>query len=243
MSDLAEVLNWRSPELSACLTRGLGTFGVPEPMTLDEWAAKHFYLSKESSYVEQAWEAWPFQRAIMACISNNDIREVDFMKSARVGYTKMLLAAIAYFIEHKRRNQALWQPTDGDSDEFVKTELETMLRDVKVMRKAFPSHMSRNKDNTLLQKKFLGCLLHTRCRLLGCLAFGRCRGLGAARLAGLFLLQALVHHRRAGLGLRHPDDEVTQHRIVEPECRLDLGQALLVALDVHQHVVRLACGE
>ncbi|WP_257620092.1 phage terminase large subunit family protein [Janthinobacterium sp. NKUCC08_JDC] len=162
MSDLAEVLNWRSPELSACLTRGLGTFGVPEPMTLDEWAAKHFYLSKESSYVEQAWEAWPFQRAIMACISNNDIREVDFMKSARVGYTKMLLAAIAYFIEHKRRNQALWQPTDGDSDEFVKTELETMLRDVKVMRKAFPSHMSRNKDNTLLQKKFLGCLLHTR---------------------------------------------------------------------------------
>ena len=129
MSDLAEVLNWRSPELSACLTRGLGTFGVPEPMTLDEWAGKHFYLSKESSYVEQAWEAWPFQRAIMACISNNDIREVDFMKSARVGYTKMLLAAIAYFIEHKRRNQALWQPTDGDSDEFVKTELETMLRD------------------------------------------------------------------------------------------------------------------
>ncbi|MEG2961903.1 MAG: phage terminase large subunit family protein, partial [Janthinobacterium sp.] len=162
MSDLAEVLNWRSPELSACLTRGLSTFGVPEPMTLDEWAGKHFYLSKESSYVEQAWEAWPFQRAIMACISNNDIAEVDFMKSARVGYTKMLLAAIAYFIEHKRRNQALWQPTDGDSDEFVKTELEPMLRDVKVMRKAFPAHMSRHKDNTLQQKKFLGCMLHTR---------------------------------------------------------------------------------
>ena len=162
MSDLAEVLNWSSPELSACLTRGLGTFGVPEPMTLDEWASKHFYLSKESSYVEQAWEAWPFQRAIMACISNDDIAEVDFMKSARVGYTKMLLAAIAYFIEHKRRNQALWQPTDGDSDEFVKTELEPMLRDVKAMRKAFPAHMSRHKDNTLQQKKFLGCMLHTR---------------------------------------------------------------------------------
>lgn len=162
MSDLAEVLNWQSPELSTCLTRGLSTFGVPEPMTLDEWAGKHFYLSKESSYVEQAWEAWPFQRAIMACISNDDIGEVDFMKSARVGYTKMLLAAIAYFIEHKRRNQALWQPTDGDSDEFVKTELEPMLRDVKAMRKAFPAHMSRHKDNTLQQKKFLGCMLHTR---------------------------------------------------------------------------------
>lgn len=162
MSDMSEVLGWKSAAVGACLGRGLSTFGVPDPVTLDEWAGKNFYLSKESSYVEQAWEAWPFQRAIMACISNDDIYEVDFMKSARVGYTKMLLAAIGYFIEHKRRNQALWQPTDGDSDEFVKTELEPMLRDVKVMRKAFPAHMSRHKDNTLQQKKFLGCMLHTR---------------------------------------------------------------------------------
>ena len=162
MSDLSDVLGWDSDQVATALARGLSTFGVPEPVTLDQWASQHFYLSKESSYVEQAWEAWPFQRAIMACISNDDIREVNFKKSARVGYTKMLLAAVAYFIEHKRRNQALWQPTDGDSDEFVKTELEPMLRDVKVMRKAFPAHLSRHKDNTLQQKKFLGCILHTR---------------------------------------------------------------------------------
>jgi phage terminase large subunit GpA-like protein len=157
-----EVVNWRSPELASTLARGLGTFGVPEPMTLEEWSREHFYLSKESSYVEQDWRPWPFQRAIMACISNDDIRFIDFMKSARVGYTKILLAAIGYFAEHKRRNQALWQPTDGDNDEFVKTELDTMLRDVKVMAKAMPAHMARHKDNTLAQKKFLGCLLHTR---------------------------------------------------------------------------------
>lgn len=162
MSDMSVIMGWNSPTVAGCLTRGLGAFGVPEPMTLDQWAAQNFYLSKESSYIEQSWDAWPFQRAIMACISNDDIGEVNFMKSARVGYTKMLLAAIGYFIEHKRRNQALWQPTDGDSDEFVKTELEPMLRDVKVMRKAFPAHMSRHKDNTLQQKKFMGCMLHTR---------------------------------------------------------------------------------
>lgn len=162
MSNMYEVVHWKSPELAKTLTRGLGTFGVPPPMTLEEWAREHFYLSKESSYVEQNWVPWPFQRAILACIGNDDIREVDFKKSARVGYTKMLLAAVGYFAEHKRRNQALWQPTDGDSDEFVKTELDTMLRDVKVMRKAMPAHISRHKDNTLAQKKFLGCLLHTR---------------------------------------------------------------------------------
>ncbi|SAI58954.1 Bacteriophage tail assembly protein [Bordetella ansorpii] len=144
------------------LAKGLSSFAVPEPMTLAEWAAKNFYLSAESSYVEQRWEAWPFQRAIMACISNDDIREVDLKKSARVGYTKIILAAVGYFAEHKRRNQALWQPTDDDRDEFVKTELDPMLRDVAVMRKVFPSYLARHKDNTLLQKKFLGSLLHLR---------------------------------------------------------------------------------
>ncbi|UGQ49262.1 phage terminase large subunit family protein [Massilia endophytica] len=157
-----EVLGWESPEFGATVQRGLGAFGVPEPLSLEQWARQHFYLSKESSYVEGAWTPWPFQRAIMACISNDDIRFIDFMKSARVGYTKILLAAIGYFAEHKRRNQALWQPTDGDNDEFVKTELDPMLRDVGVMARAMPAHLARHKDNTLAQKKFLGCLLHTR---------------------------------------------------------------------------------
>jgi terminase, large subunit len=162
MSNMCEVLGWESPEVDATVRRGLGAFGVPEPLSLEEWARQHFYLSAESSYVEQAWSPWPFQRAIMACISNDDIQFIDWMKSARVGNTKIMLAAIGYFAEHKRRNQALWQPTDGDNDEFVKTELDPMLRDVAVMARAMPAHMARHKDNTLSQKKFLGCLLHTR---------------------------------------------------------------------------------
>jgi len=144
------------------LTRGLAAFGVPEPMTLDEWSREHFYLSAESSYVEQHWAPWWFQSAIMACISNDDIREVIWRKSARVGYTKIILASICYHAEHKRRNQALWQPTDDDRDEFVKAELEPALRDVAVMQHVFPAFLRRDKDNTLQAKKFLGSLLHLK---------------------------------------------------------------------------------
>lgn len=160
--DLSELQRMEAEIVAEHLTRGLSTFGVPEPMTLDEWASKHFYLSAESSYVEQQWRAWPFQRAIMACISNDDIYEIDWVKAARVGNTKIMLAAIGYFAEHKRRNQAIWQPTDDDRDEFVKTELDPMLRDVVVMQRVFPSYLSRHKDNTLQGKKFLGSMLHMR---------------------------------------------------------------------------------
>lgn len=150
------------PNLRECFGRGMRAFAVPEPMTLDEWAERHFYLSAESSYVEQRWQAWPFQRAIMATMSNDEVREVDLRKSARVGYTKMILAAIGYFAHHHRRNQALWQPTDDDRDEFVKTELDPMLRDVAAMQAVFPMYLARHKDNTLQQKKFLGSMLHLR---------------------------------------------------------------------------------
>src|SRR5690606_41932001 len=66
----------------------------PLPLRLSEWAEQHFYLSPESSYIEGRWECLPYQPAIMDCISNDDIRSVTLMKSARVGYTKIIVAAI-----------------------------------------------------------------------------------------------------------------------------------------------------
>lgn len=114
------------------------TLSKPESLTLSQWADKHFYLSAESSYTEGTWETIPFQKAIMDCISNDDIRTVDFIKSARVGYTKMILAALGYFHEHKKRNTVLFQPTEPDAEDFSLTELTPMLRDVDVMAKVFP---------------------------------------------------------------------------------------------------------
>ena len=148
--------------VARAVRRGLSSFSAPDHLSLREWAERHFYLSSESSYVEQRWEAWPFQRAILACIGNDDIHEVDVMKSARVGYTKILLAALGYFAEHKKRNQVLFQPTDSARDEFVKTEVDTMIRDVTVLHPIFPYRNSRHKNNTLLFKRFIGSVLHLR---------------------------------------------------------------------------------
>jgi len=132
------------------------------PMRLSQWAAEHFYLSGESSYVEGAWKAYPYQTGILDAFSNDDIEEATFQKSARVGYTKMIVAAIGYFAHHKRRNQAIWQPTDDDADEFVKVELDTMLRDVPVMQEVLPTHLSRDKRSTLRAKVFLGSIAYIR---------------------------------------------------------------------------------
>ena len=151
-----------TPRINESLAAALRLLAKPEPLRLSEWARKHFYLSAESSYVEGPMDPYPFQVPIMDAISNDDIREVWLMKSARVGYTKIILAAMLYFAHHKRRNQVIWQPVDDDADEFVKTELDTVLRDVDIMREVFPWLDQRHKNNTLRQKAFLGSTLHVR---------------------------------------------------------------------------------
>lgn len=98
----------------------------------------------------------------MDCISNDDIRELNFIKSARVGYTKMIVAATGYFAEHKRRNQVIFQPVDQDAKDFVKDEIDPMLRDVPVVRNIFPDYEKKSKNNTLEKKVFLGSTLDIR---------------------------------------------------------------------------------
>lgn len=145
--------------IRAAVKRGLEALKTPEPLTLHQWAERYFYLSAESSQGEKRWESFPYQRGLLCMMGDDHIQEVDVLKSARVGYTKMLLACIAYSAQHKRRNQCVWQPTDADSDEFCKAEVEPMLRDVKKMQSVFPSHMRKSKANTLNMKKFLGSIL------------------------------------------------------------------------------------
>lgn len=154
--------NLPKPVIDA-ITKGLEAFKRPEPLSLSEWADRYFYLSAESSYTEGRWKTYPYQKAILDCIGHADIKEITVMKSARIGFTKMLLAAIGYYAEHKKRSQCLWQPTDSDISEFVKTEVDTMIRDVPVIRRMAPwAEARKHKNNAMRQKVFPGSVLYIR---------------------------------------------------------------------------------
>lgn len=148
--------------ITKAVKRGLRALERPEPLRLSQWADENFYLVAESSYIEGRWETLPHQRAIMDCISNDDIRSVTVRKSARVGYTKVIVAAIGYFAEHKKRNQLLYQPVDQDAEDFVKDEIDPMLRDVVAVQRVFPYYNTKSKNNTLQKKVFLGSTLDIR---------------------------------------------------------------------------------
>jgi phage terminase large subunit GpA-like protein len=141
-------------ELQAAVRHGLVPLMRPVPQTPVEWADENFYLSSESSYQEGRWETLPFQIAMLNAMGNDEIRTVNVIKSARVGYSKMLIAASAYQIEHKRRNILILLPTDGAAQGFMKSQVETMIRDVPSVYELAPWYGKKNRDNTLDTKRF-----------------------------------------------------------------------------------------
>ncbi len=90
----------------------------------------------------------------MNAMGSDYIREVNVVKSARVGYSKMLLGVYAYFIEHKQRNTLIWLPTDGDAENFMKTHVEPTIRDIPSLLALAPWYGKKHRDNTLTMKRF-----------------------------------------------------------------------------------------
>ena len=90
----------------------------PEPkLPLSRWADEHFYLSAESSASGGKWRTLSYQREIMDAITDPEVEEVWVQKSARVGFTKILNIATAYFIARERAAVMMVQPTIEDAPE------------------------------------------------------------------------------------------------------------------------------
>lgn len=142
--------------INICVKKTLEIHRKTNPLTGVQWADQYFYLSEESSLIKGEWQTLPWQVAILNAMTNEDIRGVYVQKSKRTGYTKMVLATIAYYVEHKIRKIGLWQPTDGDAKEFSLVELDPMIRDVTVVRNKFPYYGKKSSRNTVAYKQFTG---------------------------------------------------------------------------------------
>jgi phage terminase large subunit GpA-like protein len=142
--------------IAAAVDAGLAGLESPPPMRLSDWASKHFTLSSDSSQQSGEWVPWRFQVGMLDMMGHDDIHELDVRKAKRVGYTKCLTASIGFDAVHRRRNQAVWQPTDEDRDSFVDTEVKPML-DVPAVARARRKPGAKERNS---MRKFKGCLAH-----------------------------------------------------------------------------------
>jgi phage terminase large subunit GpA-like protein len=134
----------------------LEAFRPPEKLTLSEWADRNAFLSAESSAEGGRWRTLPYQKGIMDAITDPNIEQVTVMKSARVGYTKILNHLIAYHIHQDPCPIMLCQPTLDDCQSYSKDEIAPMLRDTPCLQGLVSNPRAKDGDNTLLKKNFPG---------------------------------------------------------------------------------------
>lgn len=131
----------------------------PPKLSLSEWADRFFYLSAESSAEPGRWHTLPYQKEIMDSFTDPSIEEIWVMKSARVGFTKVLNAGLAFHIHQDPCSMMLVQPTIEDAEGYSKEEIDPMIRDVPVLRELVSEAKAKNGGNTILAKKFPGGVL------------------------------------------------------------------------------------
>lgn len=127
-------------------------------MTLSEWADAEFYLSAENSAEPGRWRTLPYQRGILDAITDPAVERVSVMKSARVGYTKMVGAAIAYHMAQDPCPIMVVQPTVEDAEGYSVEEIAPMLRDVAALR-GLVREGGRASGSRILHKTFPGGVL------------------------------------------------------------------------------------
>ena len=118
--------SFQKSTLELAFREAVGAWQVPPNLSGSEWADTHFQLAGASSE-KGRWTSRPFQREILDVMAAPYPTEVTIKKSARVGYTKMICADVAYHMAHDPADMLIAQPTDDDAKDFMKDEIAPMI--------------------------------------------------------------------------------------------------------------------
>lgn len=129
----------------------------PERLSLSEWAERHYYLSAESSAEPGRFRPYAYQRGIMDAVTDPNIEQVTLIKSARVGFTKILNAVVGYYMVQDPCPILVVQPTVEDAEGYSKEEIAPMVRDCPSIARLFTSGgKAKTSADTILHKIFPG---------------------------------------------------------------------------------------
>lgn len=119
---------------------------------------ERFVLVAESSSSQAGrWKTLPYQRGIADALTDPEIEQVSILKSARVGYTKLLVGYICYRIEQDPCSILAVQPGLDDVRKFSKREIAPAFAAVVPHLVAPPR--SRDSTNTIEDKSYPGGFL------------------------------------------------------------------------------------
>lgn len=126
----------------------------PPKLSLSDWAEQYAYLSPETSAAAGKFAAFGYQRGIMDAFTDPSVRTIAVMKSARVGWTKCLDNAVAYFVHQDPAPVLMVQPTVEDAEDYSRTEIAPMLRDTPALASIAGSLTAKDANQRIAKRVF-----------------------------------------------------------------------------------------
>lgn len=145
--------------ISAIELAARNAFRPPPRQTLTQWADTNAYLSAESTAEPGRWRTLPYQKGIMDAFTCPRTEQVSVMKSARVGWSKIINNVVGYHMHNDACPIMVVQPTIEDAKGYSKEEIAPMLRDTPALRGLVQEARAKDSDNSILHKKFPGGVL------------------------------------------------------------------------------------
>ncbi|ACI98695.1 phage terminase large subunit family protein [Rhodospirillum centenum] len=139
-----------SPLVAEAASGWFAALRPPPRLSLAEWAEQHARL-----YDGSVFRPYPYQRDILDAMTDPAVHQVTVMKSARVGYTQMLSAALGYFIAQRPSKIMVVQPTTEDGEDYSKDTVDP-LRDWPVLAGLLSEAGAKQKGDTIKRKAFPG---------------------------------------------------------------------------------------
>ena len=124
-----------------------------------EFSKKHGFLSPESSAVTGRFVPFPYQEEPLKAMSDDDIELIVWMKSTRVGFTKIVNFKVAYNIAEDPATILVFQPNDTKAIEWAKDELKPLIRDMPIVSEKI---IRTREDDTVKKKSFFGGYISSR---------------------------------------------------------------------------------
>lgn len=130
---------------------------IPPPrIELSDWIERAIVLPDDVSSLPGAVRLYPFQRGIADAISDPSITRVSVLKSARVGYTTLLVGAIANHVVNDPAPILAVLPTEDDCRRLVVADLEPIFAASPVLAGTISGDRKVKSRNTMLSRRFAG---------------------------------------------------------------------------------------
>jgi terminase, large subunit len=126
----------------------------PPLLSLSQWAAQHARLPVGSNAMPGRFEAFEYQRGWLDAITDPAVRQITVMKSARVGYTRCLDHAVAYYVHQDPSPVLFVMPRIEDAEDFSRTEILPMLTDTPVLAELTGDIKTRDANQRILKRQF-----------------------------------------------------------------------------------------